>query len=53
MTILGLIESFKTMNRSDLFRPDPTVTLYDGLFVGNFYTTFKSSIYAIEIWDLW
>ena len=30
MTILGLAESFKTMNR-----PDPTVTLFDGLFLGN------------------
>jgi len=27
MTILGVAESFKTMNR-----PDPTVTLFDSLF---------------------
>ena len=30
-TILGQGESFKTMNR-----PDPTVTLYDGLFLGKY-----------------
>ena len=30
MTILGLAESFKVMNR-----PDPTVTNFDGLFLGN------------------
>ena len=29
MTILGLAESFKMINR-----PDPTVTLFDGLFLG-------------------
>ena len=29
MTILGLAESFTTMNR-----PDPTITLFDGLFLG-------------------
>ena len=31
MTIFGLPESFKTMNR-----PDPTVTLFDGLFLGKY-----------------
>ena len=31
MTILGLAESFKTMNR-----PDPTVTLFDALFLGEY-----------------
>ena len=29
--ILGLAESFKTMNRPA--RPDPTVTLFDGLLL--------------------
>ena len=56
MTILGLAESFKTMNRQDL-----TVTLFDGLFIGNYMRQgiriltqlllFKSSICAIKIWD--
>ena len=56
MTILGLAESFKTMNR-----PDTTVTLFDGLFFGNYMRQgieiltqlllFKSSICAIKIWD--
>ena len=31
MTILGIAESFKTMNL-----PDPTVTLFDGLFLGKY-----------------
>ena len=31
MTILGLAELFKTMNR-----PGPTVTLLDGLFLGKY-----------------
>ena len=31
MTILGLAESFKTMNQ-----PDLTVTLFHGLFLGNY-----------------
>ena len=31
MTIFELAESYKTMNR-----PDPTVTLFDGLFFGKF-----------------
>ena len=31
MTILGLAKSFKTMNWSG-----PTVTLYDGLFLGKY-----------------
>ena len=31
MTILGIVESFKAMNR-----PDPIVTLFDGLFLGKF-----------------
>ena len=56
MTILGLAESFKTMNR-----PDPTLTLFDGLFLGNYkrqrieiftqLLSFKSPICAIKIWD--
>ena len=29
MHILGLAESFKTMNQAD-----PTITLFDGLFLG-------------------
>ena len=32
ITILELAESFKTMNWPA--RPDPTVTLFDGLFLG-------------------
>ena len=31
MTILGLAKSFKIMNRSD-----PTITLFDGLFIGKY-----------------
>ena len=31
MTILGLAKSFKAMNR-----PGPTVTLFDGLFLGKY-----------------
>ena len=59
MTILGLAESFKTMNRPDPI-PFPTVTLFDGLFLGNYkiwereilsQSSFKSSICAIKIWD--
>ena len=56
MTILGLVESYKTINRQD-----PKVTLFDGLFIGNYkrqgikiltrLLLFKSSICAIEIWD--
>ena len=53
MTILGLGESFKTVNQ-----PDPTVTLYDGLFLGKYKRyrskiltepSFKSSICDIKI----
>ena len=33
MNILGLAESLKTMNRPGPARPDPTVTLSDGLFL--------------------
>ena len=41
MTILGLVESLKTMNLSDSTEPDPTgsgptVTLFDGLFLGKY-----------------
>ena len=32
MAILGLVESFKTINRPDPTRPGPTVTLFDDLF---------------------
>ena len=35
MTIFGIADSFKTMNR-----PDPTVTLFDGLFIRK-YTDFE------------
>ena len=54
-TILELAESFKTMNR-----PDPTVTLFDGSFLGKHkikerkiltQSLLKSSICAIKIWD--
>ena len=36
MTILGLAESFKTMNRSDPIEPSPTVMLFDssGVYIG-------------------
>ena len=56
MTLFGLAESSKTMNR-----PDPTVTLVDGLFLGNYkrlgceiltQSSFKSSICALIIEDL-
>ena len=33
ITILGLSESFKMMNQSDPTRPDPTVMLFDSLFL--------------------
>ena len=33
-TLLGLAESFNTMNRTDPFRTGLTVTLFDGLFLG-------------------
>ena len=55
MTVLGLAESFKTMNR-----PDPAVTLFDGLFLEMCMRyksyilaqlSFKSSICVIKIWD--
>ena len=41
MIILELAESFETMNRPDqarpnTTRPDPTVTLLDGLFLGKY-----------------
>ena len=41
MIILGLAESFKTMNLLDPSQPDlaqsgPTVTLFDGLFLGKY-----------------
>ena len=35
MTILGLAESFKTMNQPDPAIPEPTVTFFDSLFIGN------------------
>ena len=55
MTILGLAESFKTMNR-----PDPIITLFDDLYLGKYkrygheiltQSSFKSSICAIQIGD--
>ena len=36
MTVLGLAESFKTMNRPDPVQLNPTVTLFDRLFFGKF-----------------
>ena len=45
MTILGLAESFKTMNR-----PGPTVTLFDGFFLEK-YTKYKS-IFSNFMWPL-
>ena len=53
MTILGLAESFKTMNRSGL-----TMTLFDGLFLGkrraiSTRSLFKYPICAMKlIWKL-
>ena len=53
MTILGLAESFKTMNR-----PYPTVTIFDGLFLRKYkrqrreiltQASLKSRICAIKI----
>ena len=41
MTILGLAESFKTMNR-----PDLSVTLFDGLFLE------KYKRWGIEVFDI-
>ena len=55
MTISGLAESFKTKNR-----PDPTVTLLNGLFLEMYRRyrreiltqfQFKSPICAIKVWD--
>ena len=51
MTIFGLAESFKTINR-----PGPTVTLFDGLFLGksrNHHTShqFVLSKFGIDIFD--
>ena len=59
MTILGLAQLFKTMNR-----PGPTVSLFDDLFLSKYkrerleilsQPSFKSWIYDIKIWDryLW
>ena len=36
MIILELTELFTRMNRPDPTRPDPTVTLFDGLFLGKY-----------------
>ena len=55
MGILEQAELFKTMNR-----PDSTMTLFDGLFLGKFWrkwrkiliqSWFKSSICDIKIWN--
>ena len=52
MTTLGLSESFKTMNQ-----PGPTVTLFDGLFLGKYKNRdekFGQNLYSIcafKIWD--
>ena len=55
MTILGLAESFKTMNR-----PDPTETLLTAYFSEKIkregitiltQSSFKSLIYDFRIWD--
>ena len=58
MTILGLAESPKTINRPDLIRPDPTVTQFDSLFIEKYkrqrrkiltQSLFLSLICAIKI----
>ena len=58
MTILELTESSKMMNRHDLTQPVPTVTLFDGLFLGKYksgkrdiltQSSIKSSICSIKI----
>ena len=65
MTILELAESFKMMNGPDQAQPgpiwpDPTVTLFDSIFLGNYnierrgiltQPLFKSSTCAIKLWD--
>ena len=35
MTVLGITESFKMMNRPGPTRHDPTITLFDGLFLNS------------------
>ena len=45
MTILGLAESFKMMNR-----PGPTVTLFDGLFIGKYKKIEMWNFDTIFIW---
>ena len=47
MSISGLAESFKTMSR-----PDPSVTLFDDLFLECIIDRGKSSIGFTKIWDL-
>ena len=58
MNILGLDESLKRLTGPT--RPDPTVILFDGWFIGNFkrkgreiltQSILKSSICVIKIWD--
>ena len=62
MTILELAESLKTMNR-----PDTTVTLFDGLFIGKYKRWGREILtqlnfdslqfvlpkYGIDIFDVW
>ena len=33
MTILGLAESFRTMDRPEMTQPGPAMTLFDGFFL--------------------
>ena len=44
MTILGLAESLKTMNRPGSTQAGPTVTLFGGLFLGKYKCYISFSI---------
>ena len=48
MTILGLVKSFKTLNRPGPNRPRRSLMDY---FLESIKPSFKSPIYAIKIWD--
>ena len=61
MTILELAELFKMMNLPDPARPDTTVPVFDGLFLGKhklkereiiiLQSLSMSSNFAINIWN--
>ena len=52
MTILGLAESFETVNQPGLTRPCQTMTLFDYLFLGIFtQSSLKFSICVMKLWD--